>query len=490
MYNVEDYIGESIDSVINQTFDFNKVQVILVDDGSTDSTKDIALEYQSKYPDNILVLSKENGGASSARNLGLKYVEGEYVYFFDSDDKLSENALTAVYNIFEKYEDIDIVTLPIVHFERIETEHGLNFKFKQHHQVIDIFEHPDHIVLHGPATVLRFSAIGDHRFSEDIINSVDALFLNEILISKGKYATVGWEDNAIFYYRKRFANNSIIDKSASNPRYFTDKLINYFLALIKLSIKEYGYVIGYVQNFVVYDLQGLVKVPELPDSFDNDEIKEFWNYFKEILSYVDDDVIINSRFLIKNVKNFFIYFKRKDFHTVLRKNKVFLKSGDYVINKLHNHRLYFDSIQLEDNLLNFSGSYSSSCDSKFINIIAELKFKDGRCEIFNASKDKSKSPSIKRFLSIDWKFFYNFNLKIPLKTNEVASIKFKLIYNENDNEVVMSPNITFRDNCSINESNNFFSKDSRIIIFENNMFYLAPYSYLKLAKLSLKSIIN
>ena len=79
VYNVEDYLEEAIDSVINQTFDFNKVQLILVDDGSTDSSKETALNYQSKYPNNILVLSKENGGAASARNLGLEYNQGKYM---------------------------------------------------------------------------------------------------------------------------------------------------------------------------------------------------------------------------------------------------------------------------------------------------------------------------------------------------------------------------------------------------------------------------
>ena len=84
VYNVEDYLEEAIDSVINQSLSFEEnIQLILIDDGSSDNSKDIALNYQSKYPNNIVLVSKENGGVASARNLGLKHVRGEYSAYTD-----------------------------------------------------------------------------------------------------------------------------------------------------------------------------------------------------------------------------------------------------------------------------------------------------------------------------------------------------------------------------------------------------------------------
>ena len=92
IYNVEKYLKESVDSVISQSLDFEKhVQLIIVNDGSTDGSLDIALEYQNKFPDNIVVVSQENQGLGSARNHGLEYVEGTYVNFLDSDDYISED---------------------------------------------------------------------------------------------------------------------------------------------------------------------------------------------------------------------------------------------------------------------------------------------------------------------------------------------------------------------------------------------------------------
>ena len=79
-----------MDSVINQTF--HDIEIICIDDGSTDSSKQILAEYQSKE-NRLRVISQKNGGQSKARNAGLEVATGEYIYFLDSDDYLDENDL-------------------------------------------------------------------------------------------------------------------------------------------------------------------------------------------------------------------------------------------------------------------------------------------------------------------------------------------------------------------------------------------------------------
>ena len=73
VYNVEDYIKESLDSIVQQSIGFDCIQVIIVDDGSTDNSGKICKEYAEKY-DNIDYILKENGGVSSARNLGIEHI--------------------------------------------------------------------------------------------------------------------------------------------------------------------------------------------------------------------------------------------------------------------------------------------------------------------------------------------------------------------------------------------------------------------------------
>lgn len=96
VYNVEAYLRRALDSVVSQTF--KDIEVILVNDGSTDSSYDILQEYSKKY-DNFIILNKENGGLSDARNAGLKMAKGEYIAFLDSDDYLHPKFLEILYNL-------------------------------------------------------------------------------------------------------------------------------------------------------------------------------------------------------------------------------------------------------------------------------------------------------------------------------------------------------------------------------------------------------
>lgn len=100
VYNVENYLRECLDSVINQTF--NDIEIICVNDGSTDNSPAILDEYAQK-DNRIKIINKKNGGLSSARNEGLKYVTGELCYFLDSDDYINTTLFEYAVNIFEKH---------------------------------------------------------------------------------------------------------------------------------------------------------------------------------------------------------------------------------------------------------------------------------------------------------------------------------------------------------------------------------------------------
>lgn len=88
VYNVALYLAECIESIINQTY--KNIEVIIVNDGSTDNSKEICESYEKK-DDRIIFITKQNNGAASARNCGLNSVTGEYISFVDSDDILELN---------------------------------------------------------------------------------------------------------------------------------------------------------------------------------------------------------------------------------------------------------------------------------------------------------------------------------------------------------------------------------------------------------------
>lgn len=95
VYNVEEYLERCLDSLVNQTL--KDIEIIIVNDGSTDGSKEIIQKYLNKYK-NIVYLEKENGGLSSARNYGIPYAKGEYIGFVDSDDYVEITMYEKMYN--------------------------------------------------------------------------------------------------------------------------------------------------------------------------------------------------------------------------------------------------------------------------------------------------------------------------------------------------------------------------------------------------------
>ena len=96
IYNVEKYIDKCIESLLSQTY--NNIEIILVDDGSTDESGNIADQYAESY-NNILVIHKENGGLSSARNAGIKIAKGQWIAFVDSDDYVRKDYVSKLLEI-------------------------------------------------------------------------------------------------------------------------------------------------------------------------------------------------------------------------------------------------------------------------------------------------------------------------------------------------------------------------------------------------------
>jgi len=109
-FNAEEFIHEAIASVFSQTYD--NWELLLVDDGSTDNTTNIALDYAQKYPTKVRYLDHENHqnrGASSTRNLGISHAKGQYIAFLDADDIWLPNKLTEQIAILETHPEVAMV---------------------------------------------------------------------------------------------------------------------------------------------------------------------------------------------------------------------------------------------------------------------------------------------------------------------------------------------------------------------------------------------
>lgn len=100
-YNIEEYLSRCLDSILAQTYD--KIEIILVDDGSTDKTGDIADSYQTQYSDKVKCIHCENGGVTQARLTGIAAASGEWIGFIDGDDAIERDMYERLMNNALKY---------------------------------------------------------------------------------------------------------------------------------------------------------------------------------------------------------------------------------------------------------------------------------------------------------------------------------------------------------------------------------------------------
>lgn len=106
VYNCEQYLARCLDSILNQRYD--SIEVILVNDGSTDNSKTVCDEY-SKNDKRVKVIHKQNEGVSKARNDGLSIATGKYICFLDADDYLTGNYFSEVEKLLNKYEKLELI---------------------------------------------------------------------------------------------------------------------------------------------------------------------------------------------------------------------------------------------------------------------------------------------------------------------------------------------------------------------------------------------
>lgn len=123
VYNVEKYLRQCLDSLINQTY--KNIEIIIVDDGSTDNSGKICDEYEKKYKQ-IKVIHKKNEGLGFARNTGLENIHGEYVTFVDSDDYVDNNLIEELY----KNMTTQKVDMCKSGFKRIDDNHNILYTRK------------------------------------------------------------------------------------------------------------------------------------------------------------------------------------------------------------------------------------------------------------------------------------------------------------------------------------------------------------------------
>ena len=194
VYNSSKYISESIESVINQIF--KNWELIIIDDGSNDSTDEVI----SQYMDNrIRYFKQSHGGVSSARNLALQKMKGDYFCFLDADDVMPSNGLRDRIGVFERQPDLTFVDGTVIYFDesmtRIVKKYIPSFEGYPYDELLRL----NRACYFGNTWMIKKEKDVNYLFREDMTHAEDLLFY--LTISKGrKYS---YTESPVLFYRER-----------------------------------------------------------------------------------------------------------------------------------------------------------------------------------------------------------------------------------------------------------------------------------------------
>ncbi len=299
VYNAELYIDEFMESIVNQTIGFEEhVQLIFVDDGSPDRCGEICEEYQKQYPNNIKVIHRENGGLSRARMTGIPHATGRYVNFCDPDDKLSLNALQAVYDFFIQHEkETNIVSIPIILFGSASGPHHLNYKFNRGSRVINVEKEYTNPQLSIASSFVKNEIAQTLNFNPLLATAEDAEQIAKLLINNHYLGVVS---DCVYYYRRY--STSLVAAAPQKKEWYSDFLRYFPLEVIRYAEEKCGYVPRFIQHMLMTDLQWKFKIQEVPAVLEPEEFDEFMDLLKQCISKIDNEVIMRQRSLLLDIK--------------------------------------------------------------------------------------------------------------------------------------------------------------------------------------------
>ncbi len=488
VYNVEKYIEETLESVIDQTIGFKEnIQIILVNDGSHDNSGKICEHYKKKFPENIVYLKKENGGVSTARNEGLEHVEGKYVNFLDPDDKLSRETLKNVFNYFEKNEeDIDLVAIPIYLFEGGKGNHILNYKFKKT-RIINIFREHNCPQLSAASSFIKSSVLKDVRFDERLTHAEDAKLVNEIILKKMKYGVL---KEGKYWYRKRTSGDSALQTGAKKLSWYVTTLEHFAMSLIETSQAKFGFVPKYIQFVIMYDIQWKIKMPNLNNEIFSEEMKgEYKKTISSILKHINSSIIWEQKHINIYQKNYAFKLKYgNDFQKKqLYKNdaKLYVKDN-ILLNKLSNQTVIIEFMEIKNGSIYLEGHFGSLFDAEECKLEVSIGGKRYSCQ--RIKRDIHDIVCLDEVV----KSYYGFKFEIPLKEIGQA-LRLEIVANYHGAESNLRIRYKKFSKLTYELNKSYCKKDNYLVSFEERGIIIEPSSAKRIFELEveyLKQLYN
>lgn len=465
-FNCEKYITKTIESIIEQKYDFNRIEILLINDGSTDGTKEIIESYNWE---NVVIINKENGGVSSARNIGITKARGKYILFLDSDDCLNDMAVSEIVSFFGKYYDsIDIVTYPIYYMDTKGKRISKHFRYKElYDKGTNIYNINEYY--HCIQTTINVCIKNDKQnfFDENQSFSEDEKFNTSIVMKKQK---IGYVTNARYYYRR---HNTNVTKQSSILLKNFNQINNYYLD-IKSKYENHPY----IQNLILNQFRFRLESENL---FFNEKQK---NEIIKLLENIDINLIKEMPFMDIKYKLFILDLMKKKLNYVID-DKLTIMCDDIVIYEYNQIECEITNYKFVDNFLYLKGTILLPLFDDKISIVINKHDYVG-----NIEQTKPELSNSNLFFFDNCSFMDTGYKEITLKVNinETSEIVGELNYNKSKIAIefknsIFVPNILKYKKQFISINNNikiskklFFKNDKlkwkiRILIFLKHFYY-------------------
>ena len=305
VYNVEKYLDPFFASLTSQSLDFTShIEVIAVDDGSTDRSAKIIKAWQRKFPDNIRYFHKANGGPASARTLGLAHASHAWLTFIDPDDYVDRDYFAEVAGAIRRHgeDNVSLVSCNLIfHFEADGTDrdtHPLRFRFAQGEKAVSTGDPGRYIQMSTATAFFRRSVVADAGLEFDRRvrpGFEDANFVGRYLLAAPAGLAV-FLPQVKYYYRKRGDSSSIVDGFEANPEWYGDHLRYGYLGLLNAGGGG-GRIPRFVQNAILYSLSWkfhhIVDRPEVLTFLGDERQRQFQDLLSEVFALIDVDAVMD-----------------------------------------------------------------------------------------------------------------------------------------------------------------------------------------------------
>lgn len=300
VYNVEAYLPRFIASIEAQRLDRGELEIVAVDDGSSDTSLDRLREWGAHSRHSVHVFTKPNGGQGSARNLGLEHATGEWVTFTDPDDELHAGFFRVAAAFADANPEVACLTpKPILLLEpegTVEDKHPRRWQYEQGNRVADLDREPNVFLGVSAGSLFRLDRIAAAglRFDDRIRpNFEDGAFAVHYLLALDA-PHVGLLRDARYLYRKRADGTSASSRSLRDPGRYTNALEFGYLGVTAAARERLGRVPAWLQQLLIYELSWYLGEDEKITSeayIEPDVLPRFHELLARVLREIDPGTV-------------------------------------------------------------------------------------------------------------------------------------------------------------------------------------------------------